>query len=97
MAERMVAGPGPAGVHQIRLEIDPRLMPGVQVAIQMAAGQIQVEFFCANEASRRRLRVAASRDVDQMAERLGRTVHVTIRSGDAMDAHASAEHLHAAR
>lgn len=97
MAERMAAGAGLAGVHQIRLEIDPRLLPGVQVAIQMAAGQVQVEFFCANEASRRRLRLAASKDVDQMAERLGRTVHVTIRAGDANDAHAPAEHLHAAR
>ncbi len=97
MSERMAAGVGSAGVHQIRLEIDPRLLPGVQVAIQMAAGQIQVEFFCANEASRRRLRAAAIRDVDQMADRLGRAVHVTLHANGPDDAHASAEHLHAGR
>jgi hypothetical protein len=101
MALRMAAGTGANGAHQIRMEIDPRLLPGVQVTLQMSAGQMQMEFVCANDASRRRLRAAAQRELGPMASRLGCPVQVTLRA-DGPDAGAAAggsddaEHLHAA-
>lgn len=101
MAMRMAAGTGTNGAHQIRLEIDPRLLPGVQVVLQMSAGQMQMEFVCSNDASRRRLRAAAQRELGPMASRLGCPVQVTLRA-DGPDAGAAtgrgddAEYLHAA-
>lgn len=101
MALRMAAGTGASGAHQIRLEIDPRLLPGVQVVLQMSAGQMQMEFVCSNDASRRRLRAAAQRELGPMASRLGCPVQVTLRA-DGPDAGAAtgrgddAEYLHAA-
>ncbi len=101
MALRMAAGTGANGAHQIRIEIDPRLLPGVQVVLQMSAGQMQMEFVCANDVSRRRLRAAAQRELGPMASRLGCPVQVTLRA-DGPDAGAAtgrgddAEYLHAA-
>ncbi|MDH4377238.1 MAG: hypothetical protein QE494_13155 [Ramlibacter sp.] len=101
MALRMAAGTGASGAHQIRLEIDPRLLPGVQVVLQMSAGQMQMEFVCSNDVSRRRLRAAAQRELGPMASRLGCPVQVTLRA-DGPDAGAAtgrgddAEYLHAA-
>jgi len=71
------------------------------VTLQMSAGQMQMEFVCANDASRRRLRAAAQRELGPMASRLGCPVQVTLRA-DGPDAGAAAggsddaEHLHAA-
>ncbi len=101
MALRMAAGTGANGAHQIRMEIDPRLLPGVQVTLQMSAGQMQMEFVCSNDVSRRRLRAAAQRELGAMASRLGCPVQVTLRA-DGPDAGAAtgrgddAEYLHAA-
>lgn len=94
MALRMASGTGVTGLHQIRLEIDPRLLPGVQVVLQLSAGQVQVEFTCASEASRRRLRTVAQRELGPMAERLGRPVQVTL-CAEGAEAGDEAEYLHA--
>jgi hypothetical protein len=86
MAMQFAAGIGREGVHQIRLEIDPRLLPGVQVVMQVFSGQVQLEFICGNEQSRRRLRAVAQREVGSMADRLGRAVEVSLRGVDSSEA-----------
>ncbi len=99
MAQRLAVGRGPEGVHQIRVEIDPRLLPGVQVVMQAAAGQLQLDFVCSNEQSRRRLRVVAQREMAGMASRLGCPVQVTLSAAPTSDAgeggEGSPEYLHA--
>lgn len=97
MALRMAAGTGANGAHQIRMEIDPRLLPGVQVVLQMSAGQMQMEFICASDVSRRRLRAAAQRELGPMAARLGCPVQVTLRAqgpGASASDGDDAEYLH---
>jgi hypothetical protein len=86
VADRMAAGLGASGVHQIRLDIDPRVLPGVQAVMQVMAGQVQLEFICANDKSRRLLRSVAQRDLGAMAERLKCPVQMTLRSADGFDA-----------
>lgn len=82
VAERMSVGMGPSGVPQVRLDIDPRLLPGVQATIQVLAGQVHLEFVCATDQVRRRLRTVAHREIEGMAARVGMPVLVTLRSGD---------------
>jgi hypothetical protein len=77
----------------MRIEIDPRLLPGVQVNIHFMDGRLQVEFNCSQDASRRRLRSVASREVAGAANRLGVDVLVSLRSDDAEDS--DTEFLHA--
>lgn len=99
MAQRLAVGRGPEAVHQIRVEIDPRLLPGVQAVMQVMAGQLQLEFVCSNEQSRRRLRVVAQREMAGMASRLGCPVQVTLStaptSGAGEGGEESPEYLHA--
>ncbi len=99
VADRMAAGVGSAGAQQIRMDIDPRILPGVQAVMQVLAGQIQLEFICTNEKSRRLLRSVAQRELGEVAGRLKRPVQVTLRGVDADWADASAgedvEYLHA--
>ena len=93
-ATRMQVTPSLAGGQQVRLDIDPRLLPGVQVVLQFTSGRLQMDFICSQEASRRRLRAVAGRELGGAAGRLGVDVLMSLRS-DAQD-EAGTEFMHAA-
>ena len=93
LAQRMMVAPSPGGGQQMRIEIDPRLLPGVQVNIHFMEGRLQMEFLCSQDASRRRLRSVASREVAGAAGRLGVDVLVSLRSDDTEES--DTEFLHA--
>ncbi len=92
--ERLEVSTGPAGVTQIRMDFSPQAIPGVQALVQQVAGRIQVDLIVSSEQSRRRLRTVIERELSGTAERLGRSVEVTLRSADDADDE-SAESLHA--
>ncbi len=94
VAHRMTVAPSLAGGQQVRLDIDPRLLPGVQVVLQFSSGRLQVDFICSQEASRRRVRSVAHRELAGAAGRLGVDVMMTLRSEESDEA--DAECLHAA-
>ncbi len=93
-ATRMTVLSATAGNPHVRLDIDPRVLPGVQVVMQFAGGRLQVEFICAFDASRRNLRAVAQRELGGTASRLGVDLLMKLRADGADEG--EAEYLHAA-
>ena len=79
---RLESGPSASGATQVRLEFKADFLPGVTAVVQQAGGRVQIDFFCAGEASRQFLSAITRREASDMARRCRRDVLFRIHSHD---------------
>jgi len=86
---RLASGPSVPGATQVRLEFKADFLPGVTAIFQKAGGRIQVDFFCAVEASRQLLGAITRREVGEVARRCRRDLLLRIHAHDEEQAETS--------
>lgn len=85
--ERLMVGDGRNGNRQVRMDLKDDLLEGVSVTVQELDGRLQVDFACAVESSRLRLKSAAPGQARELASRLARDVLLRIHTGNESDEH----------